>query len=327
MPANLPPDYHKAEERFRSARTVADKIAALEEMLRIMPKHKGTDGLQADVKARIAKLRRQPEKKAARASFSRMIPREGAGQAALVGAPNAGKSSLLAALTNATPAIGEYAFTTRDATPGMMPYEDIAFQLIDLPALSLEHVEPWVFDLIKAADLLWIVLNGESALEDFDETLEVLSSRKIPIRPAGTPPVPDEEREWLQKEALLVVTRLDRPEVPDAIEAFSDLLEVPWPIIGVSTTAGSGLDELRQKTFEALEVVRIYTKQPGKPADRSTPFALRRGATVADLATRIHKDLLANMRFARVWGTSAFDGQTVHRDHVLEEGDVVEIHA
>ena len=160
MPANLPPDFHKAEEEFRAARTAEEKIAALEQMLRVMPKHKGTDHLQADIRSRIAKLRRQPAKKGSRSTFSHTIPREGAGQIALVGPPNTGKSSLVAALTHATPEVADYPFTTREATPGMMPFEDIAFQLLDLPPLSRERVESWVFDLIRHADLLWIGMDA-----------------------------------------------------------------------------------------------------------------------------------------------------------------------
>lgn len=238
MPANLTPEYRRAEQRYRAARTVDEKIAALEDMLRVMPKHKGTDHLQADVKARIATLRKESSKKEARSGFSYIIPREGAGQVALAGPPNAGKSSLVRSLTHATPAVGDYPFTTREPTPGMMAFEDIAFQLVDLPPLSEQHVEPWVFDLVRRADLVWVVASG----------------------------------------------------------------------------------------LEALEIVRVYTKQPGKPPDRSAPFTLPRGATVAELAQRIHKDLLASMKFARVWGPRVFDGQAVQKDYVLAEGDIVEIH-
>jgi ribosome-interacting GTPase 1 len=87
-----------------------------------------------------------------------------------------------------------------------------------------------------------------------------------------------------------------------------------------------GIDELGRRTFAALDIVRVYTKQPGKSADRATPFTLPRGATVGDLAARVHKDLAASMKHARIWGPSAFEGQVVHGDHVLAEGDVVEIH-
>ncbi len=325
MPANLTPEYKRAEERFRLAKSPEEKLAALEEMLRVMPKHKGTDGLQADIKARIAKLKKQPATKTGRSTFSHMIPAEGAGQVALVGPPNTGKSSLVTALTHATPDVADYPFTTREATPGMMPFEDIAFQLVDLPPLSDQHIDPWVFDLIRATDLLWLVLDGRYALEGMDDTLRLLRERHIVAAPAcggaaGATAEPG------AMPALVVLTQADRVQVGDSIDVMRDLFGAHWPIVALSSTRRTGVEELAKETFRALRIMRVYTKQPGKPADRSKPFTLPLHATVADLASRIHKDLLANMKFARVWGAEVFDGQTVQRDHVLHEGDVIEIH-
>jgi len=331
MPANLPPDYHKAEEKLRSAKTTEDKIAALEEMLRIMPKHKGTDHLQADLKSRIAKLRRQPAKKGSRSTFSHYITREGAGQIALVGPPNTGKSSLVAALTRASPEVADYPFTTRDAMPGMMSFEDISFQLIDLPPLSREYMDAWVFDLIRYADLLWLVMDGLDPLGEMDAVREILGERSIVAVPAppgtaaSSSPAAEPEGRTVKK-ALLVATGADRPGASGEIEALDDLLEHRWTVVPVSTVTGAGLEALKRRTFQALEIVRVYTKQPGKPPDRNSPYTLPRGAKVGDLAERIHKDLLAGMKFARIWGSGTFDGQTVQKEHLLLEGDVVEIH-
>jgi ribosome-interacting GTPase 1 len=295
-------------------------------MLRVVPKHKGTDGLQADLKARIAKLRRLPAKTAGKSGFTHMVPREGAGQVALVGPPNSGKSTLVAALTRATPEVADYPFTTREATPGMMPFESIAIQLVDLPAVSAQHVEPWVFDLIRTADLCWVVVDGRWAIEGLDETLAVLAGRGIGLRRDGEP-LAVRNAERIVRPALLVVTGLDRPEVWSSLEALASLLEGRWPIVAVSAVTGAGLDVLPRRTFDALGVIRVRTKPPGKPLDdTATPFTLPRGSTVEDLAARIHKDLQASMKSARVWGSAVFDGQTVHRTHVLSDGDIVEIH-
>ena len=205
MPANLTPEYRRAEEQFRAAKTPEGKLEALEEMLRVVPKHKGTDGLQADLKARIAKLRKQPAAKVGKSSFTHMVPREGAGQVVLVGPPNSGKSALVAALTRATPDVGEYPFTTRDATPGMMRFENVAIQLVDLPPLSAQHVEPWVFDLVRTADLCWLVVDGRWAIEGVEGTLGLLGARGIGLRAEGEAlPVRDLER--VARRALLVVT-------------------------------------------------------------------------------------------------------------------------
>ena len=327
MPANLTPDYHRAEERFRAAKTTEEKIAALEEMLRVIPKHKGTDGLQGDLKARLAKLRKEPPKKGAKASHSHTIQREGAGQVALVGPPNSGKSALVTALTHATPAVADYPFTTREATPGMMRFEDVAFQLVDLPPVSAQHLEPWVFDLVRAADQAWLVLDGATALEGLDEVFGLLRAHHITLQPVGRPRFALDPEARFECDALIVVTGLDKPGVGEAIDVMDELLDRRWPIVAVSSTTGAGLDDLRKRTFKAFGVIRVYTKEPGKPADRSAPFTLPRGSTVGDLATRIHKDLAAAMKFARLWGPSAFDGATVHKDHELAEGDVVEIHS
>jgi ribosome-interacting GTPase 1 len=326
MPANLTPEYRRAEQRFRDGKTPHEKLEALEEMLRVIPKHKGTDHLQADLKSRIAKLKKDSGKKGAHAGFSFLIPREGAGQVAVAGPPNSGKSSLVRALTHATPAVGDFPFTTREATPGMMPFEDIAFQLVDLPPFSRQHVEPWVFDLVRHADLVWLVVDGNEALDGLEEVRHLLETRNIVLYPAGTTPRLEGDRPRVTKKTLLVLTGLDKPAVAESIGVVDELLERRWPLVPVSCPTGAGLDRLRRKTFDAFEIVRVYTKQPGKPRDPGAPFTLPRGATIADLTVRIHKDLLGTMKFARVWGSETFDGQAVQKEHVLAEGDTVEIH-
>lgn len=326
MPANLSPEYRRAEERLRAAVGPQERLQALEEMLRVIPKHKGTEGLQADLKARIAKLKKQPATKAGKSRFTPMVPPEGAGQVVLVGPPNSGKSALVAALTRARPLVADYPFTTHEATPGMMRFESVSIQLVDLPPVSPEHVEPWVFDLIRLADLCWVVVDGRWALEGLEATTAVLTGRGIGLRPAGQPlAVRGQER--IVRPGLLIVTGLDRPEVASAFGALNELLEHQWPVFAVSTLTGAGLDLLPRRTFEALGIIRVRTKPPGKPLDESeAPFTLPHGSTVEDLAARIHQDLRTTMKYARVWGKGVFDGQTVHRTHVLSDGDIVEIH-
>jgi ribosome-interacting GTPase 1 len=325
MPANLPPIYRQAETRFRNAVTREEKVAALEEMLRVLPKHKGTDKLHADLRSRMSRLRREPPPSHAK-GYSHRIPREGAGQVALVGAPNAGKSSLVAALTHAAPEVAPYPLSTRDATPGMMPFEDIAFQLVDLPALCHEHVEPWVYDLVRAADLVWLVVSIAEMLAGIDLAVELLATRGIEPYPVGTDAPEAARPGWALKPALLVVTGADRPGADADVAALRDLLDRPWTIVPVSTVTRNGLGDLGRRTFAALGVMRIYTKEPGKEPDRTRPFTLPVGATVADLARTIHNDIAAKLRSARIWGHGAFAGQTVGDAHVLVEGDVVEIH-
>lgn len=326
MPANLSPAYRDAEERFRAAVTREEQIDALEEMLRVIPKHKGTEKLQANLKSRLAKLRRAPKKKPDTSGPSHHVPKEGAGQVVLVGPPNAGKSSLLAKLTHAEPEVAPYPFTTRETCPGMMAYEDVAIQLVDLPPLSREHVEPWVYDAIRRADLVWWVLDIEKVLEGRELVEELLAAKGIALLPIGGE-APEEPRPgWVYRKALMVLTGLDRPDAREDLELLDGLLEAPWPRVAVSNLTGEGHEGLARRTFEALEVLRVYTKQPGEEPDLEQPFTLPRGATVEDLARAIHRELADQLRFARVWGPSAFDGQKVQGGHPLEEGDVVEIH-
>ncbi len=325
MPANLSPDYYEAEARFRSATDPQEKMAALEEMLRVIPKHKGTEKLQADIKARMAKLRKQPQKKGAK-GFSRHIPRQGAGQVALVGPPNSGKSALVNRWTHATPEVAPYPFTTREPLPGMMPFEDVAFQLIDLPPLSEEHVEPWVYDLIRAAELVWLVVDGEDSLEGIEMVRRMLAAKHLELYAADGEPPGERHVGYSYKPVLLVVTRADHEGSAENLEILAELFEESWPLLSVSGTSGQGTDELARATFDALRIMRVYTKQPGKPPDKEQPFTLPIGATVTELARTIHKDIERGFRFARIWGPSVFDGQTVQGEHVLQEGDVVEIH-
>jgi ribosome-interacting GTPase 1 len=326
MPANLTPIYREAEAKYKAAVTREEKIAGLEEMLRVIPKHKGTEHLQADLRSRLSKLKQEPKKKATSKGLSHKIPKEGAGQVTLVGAPNSGKSSLVATLTHAKPEVAPYPLTTLKATPGMMPFEDVGFQLVDLPPVCHEHVEPWVYDLIRASDLVWLVVSVQAPLQGLELVEELLSSKAIGLYPAGDEKPEAPRPGWTYKRTVLVVTGMDLPGADGDLEALEELVEIPWPVVSVSSTTGKALDELGKTTFKALDIIRVYSKEPRKDPDMTRPFTLRTGSTVEDLARAIHKDIADEIKFARVWGPSAFDGQSVHEHHVLEEGDVVELH-
>lgn len=327
MPANLTPVYREAEAKYKAAVTREEKIAGLEEMLRTIPKHKGTEHLQADLRSRLSKLKQAPKKKGPTKGPSHKIPKEGAGQVALVGPPNSGKSSLVAALTNASPETAPYPMTTLKALPGMMPHEDVGFQLVDLPPLCHEHVEPWVYDLIRGADLVWLVLSAKAPLQGLELVEELLAKRAIGLFGAGTEAPSAPRPGWTYKGTLMVATGMDLPGAGDDLDALRELVELPWPEVRVSTVSGQGMNQLGPSTFRALDIIRVYSKEPRKDPDLTRPFTLPRGSTVEDLAKAIHKEIAQGIRFARVWGPSTFDGQSVQEHHVLQEGDVVEIHS
>lgn len=322
MPANLTPQYYEAERRYREAKEPAEKIAALEEMLTVMPKHKGTDRLQGDLKRKIAKLKAEAQrKKGAKRTFGYKVDPEGAGQVVLVGAPNTGKSELLRRLTKATPEVADYPFTTRVPTPGMMAFENTAFQLVDLPPVSEGYVESWVWDIIRRADLVLVVVGLDAdPLAQLERTVAALRQNKIGLLEPG------QAQGWVDKPVLVVANKLDAPEAHETLELFGELAPPKFPVAAVSAHAGSGLAELGARIYEGLGIIRVYTKAPGKDPDLNSPFVLPAGATIEELAGRIHKDFLSRLKYARVWGSETFQGQMVQRDYRLHEGDVVEFH-
>jgi len=324
MPANLTPQFIKARNKYREATDPAAKLAALEEMLATIPKHKGTDKMQADIKRRIAKYRdAQSGSKKGRGTGYDHIPKDGAGQVVLVGPPNSGKSALLGALTNAKPEIAEYPFSTNIPAPGMMAFEDVMIQLIDLPPVTAEYSEGWVYSLIRAADLVLLVLDAsdpDGALAFVDEVVGLLRDRHIELV--------EEERESEDERIRLAPTRvvLTKSDASSNDE-IGDLREVlPFPAIEASATSEHGLDGLRRELFDALRVLRIYTKLPGKKPDMEEPYTLPVGSTALDAARTVHREFVDRLKYVRVWGSGRFDGQQVPSDHRLEDGDIVEIH-
>jgi small GTP-binding protein len=326
MPTNLPPDYFKVEELYREAQTNEEKIRYLEEMMAIVPKHKGTDHLRADLRRKLAKLKEASETKkgTGRQVSPFHIEKEGAGQVALVGPTNAGKSALVAALTNAAPDVAEYAFTTWTPTPGMMEAENVQIQLIDTPSLDREHIEGELINLIRRADLLLLVVDLQAfPIEQIESTVAFLEERRIaPLRRqeryVG-------ERGFVFIPLLIVVNKCDDESTDEDFEVLCELLEEDWPLIPVSAATGHNFNQLRQAVFDRLEIMRIYAKPPGKEADLSRPFVLKKGSTVEEFAGKVHKDFLENLKSARVWGSATHDGLMVSRDHVLQDGDVVEL--
>jgi len=326
MPANLTPQYLGAEKRFRAAKTPQDKIAALEEMLSVIPKHKGTEHLQGDLKRRLAKLRAEAEQaRRRRGGFSMAVDREGAGQVVLAGPPNAGKSALVASLTNAQTEVGDYPFTTRRPIAGMMSFVNIQIQLVDLPAISDEYMEPWVPSLVRPADLVLMVadLGSPSLLEDLGQVLAILERSKLSLVPPGSPPPP---MGWAHLGTLLLGNKVDAPDAETALEILRAEYASRFPVQAVSAKTGQGLEPLRRMIYDGLGIVRVYSKPPSKDPSMQSPVVLPKGSTIVEMAGAIHKDFAQQLKFARVWGSTKFSGQRVQRDYVVQEGDIIELH-
>jgi uncharacterized protein len=326
VPANLTPQYLEAERRFRAAKSVEEKVAGLEEMLAVIPKHKGTEHIRGDLKRRLAKLRDEAEQaRRRRGGFSISVDREGAGQVVLAGPTNAGKSALVAALSKAQTDIADYPFTTRRPIAGMMSYINIQIQLVDLPAISSEYMEPWVPSLVRPADLVLLVadLSSPSALEALDEVAGILERSKVALVPPGSPVAPIG---WAHPWTLLVANKVDAPGAEETLEILRSAQGGRFPVHAVSAATGQGFEGLRRAIYDGLGIIRVYSKPPGKEPSMQSPVVIPKGSTVLQMAAEIHKDFAENLKFARVWGGTRFDGQRVQRDYVLQEGDIVELH-
>jgi len=325
VPANLTPEYFKAEKWYREAKTPDEKILALERMLAVMPKHKGTDHLKADLRRKLSKLKEGSQQKS-RASVTDIfhVPRSGAGQIVLLGTPNCGKSSILEALTNAKVNVADFPFATNAPVPGMVSFEDVQIQLVDTPPITADYSAPGQVGTYRNCDLIAIVidLSGE-VHEQMNTCLDFLESRSLLID--SETPAFDGQGNALGKKVFCICTKSDIAEA-DALENLKNSCKRNFEYIEISTETGAGIEKLPAKFFELLGIIRIYAKPPGKPADMTEPFTLRVGSTVMDLATDIHRQLAEKLKSAKIWGTGVYDGQNVQRNHILNDKDIIELH-
>jgi len=325
MPANLTPEYFKAEKWFRSADSNDEKILALERMLSVMPRHKGTDHLRADLRRKLSKLREAPAKKQAVAHVDIFhVPRGGAGQIVLLGTPNCGKSSIVGALTNAKVHIADFQFATSSPVPGMVLYEDVPIQLVDMPPITADFVMPGQVGTYRNCDVIAIVIDlGGDVGEQLHTCVDFLESRSLLVDEQM--PALDAQGNHLGKKAFCILMKTDIA-AEDAVDKFERSNGGRFEFTNVSVATGAGLDELPRSLFEQLSIIRVYAKPPGKKADMKEPFTLPKGSTVMDMATAIHRQMSEKLRFARIWGTGVYDGQNAQRSHVLNDKDIIELH-
>lgn len=331
MAANLTPQYLEAERRLKTAKTPQERLEIMQEMMALMPKHKATEKLQAGLKAKISKLKEEIERQPAakHGGVSYLVPKQGAGQVIVIGAPNAGKSLLIKALTGADPEVGEYPFTTRVPAPYMMKFGNTRVQLVDLPPVTADLMESWQVELIKIADAALMVVDladpeGPSQVESLAAKLKekrvefVREDFVFPEEEIG-PPV-------FRKRTILVGNKADLDSGDENLEMLRTFFVDTWTIVPASAATGDGIDGLKARIFGLLHVIRVYSKVPGKKADNGEPFILKRGSTVLDAARSVHKDFADKLNYARLWRRDVFTGQMANRDQVLEDEDVVELH-
>ncbi len=327
MPANLSPEYIEAERRLRAAKTPPERLSILEEMLAAIPKHKGTEKMQAMLKTKIAKLKDQIQSRpaVARHGPSYHVEKSGAGQVAVIGPPNGGKSRLIASLTGANPEVGDYPYTTRSPSPYMMKFENIKIQLVDTPPLAPDDIQTELAELIKTADRVLLVLD----LADH-ETASIIETQLVRFREKRIEFVfgngPSAEGMPYAKRTLIAASKSDLPQAEENLLFLKEYFGDKLPLLAVSAVRGDGLEDLKKNLFLLLDVIRVYSKTPGKKPDLDDPFSLKKGSTVMDMARAVHKDFVEKLKYARIWRRDSLQGQMINRDFVLEDEDIVELH-
>ena len=327
MPANLTPQYLEAEAKFKQAKTAPEKIKALEVMMAVIPKHKGTEKIRGQLKSRMAKLKEELQKRPtlSKAEQAYNIKKEGAAQVVLLGLPNSGKSSLFSQITHAFSEVADYPFTTQRPVPGMMRFENLQFQFVDTPPIQLDHIEPGFPNLIRNADALLLVID---LIDDPGFQMEILLEElnRMRIKIFGKGPIPAIEVGWAPLGTLILGNKCDLKNAMEEYQAFKSRFGDNLLILPISAREGMNIDELKKEVYQLLDIIRVYTKAPGKEPDFREPVILKKGSTVGDVALSIHKDFAAKLRYAKIWGSGKFDGQMVKRDFQVNEGDVIELH-
>jgi small GTP-binding protein len=329
MAANLTPQYLEAEAEYKKAQTPDERLACLQKMWSLVPKHKASEKLQAEIKKKISDAKQEIEhdrKHPKKAGVSYKIPKQGAGQYVMVGAPNVGKSRLLTRLTRAAPEVAPYPFTTREPYAGMMEWEDVRVQLIDTPPITADYLEGYLSSMVRTADaaLLMVDLGDDDGPFVTEAVLERLGQTKTVL--AGQPPAEQEDLTVQHVRTLLIANKSDLPGADDRLAVVRELYGARFPVHVISAEHGAGVEELRTAIYHFLNVIRVYTKKPGKPADMNSPFTCPAGSTLLELASLVHRDFAEQLKSARIWGAGVFEGQTVTREHVLHDKDVVELH-
>lgn len=330
MPANLPPQYYELERQFNKETDIREKLRLAKELLAMMPKHKGTDKLQAEMKAKISKFTEQIESGAKKHGAHHVDPfthieKEGAAQIIMVGPPNSGKSSILSCCTHAQPLIADYPYTTHEPLAGMMMFETVPLQLIDTPPISDQQFPPFMPNLIRQADIITLIADTSDflCLSNLNLILSLLKEKNISLSPEF--PKAESDHRFMYKKTIVIANKSDEPSsqsiLPELQKQFTGFTIVP-----ISVYDDQSLQEFRKAIFKALNKIRVFTKRIGHDPEFRDPIILPPGSTVFDAALVLHKDFANKLQFAKVWGKGKFEGQKVKNNYVLADEDIIEFH-
>ena len=322
MPTNVTPEYKRAEDTYREAKTLDERIERLQDMISLLPKHKGTDHLYADLKRRLAKLKRELESAGGRKGSGGLdFIRDGAAQVVLIGPPNSGKSSIVRAVTHAHPEVGEYPFTTSRMIPGMVPYQDIQIQLIDTPPVTGDYMPMHLLGLVRSADAVLIIadLSSDSLLDDLELLFTSFRERHTSfVRSRAS----DSRDEILCR---VIANKIDSADADERLSLLREMIGEGLEITPLSCMQEEDVGRIPGMLFQWLGIVRVYTKIPGEKADRDHPYTVLRGGTVEDICSLVHRDFAEKLKFARLWRKSDIP-LTVSRHEFVEDGDILELH-
>lgn len=300
MTVNAGPEYFAAEKRFFAAQTTEEQISCMEEMIKLAPKHKSSESFVANLKQRLKRLVEKKEKAAKSGKSSRKTIKKEGFQVVLLGFPNSGKSSLLSVLTNARPRISENPFTTRMPEIGTLNYQGIKAQIVDLPSIGSEFFD---IGIVNTADLILIVTDN---LQDIEKIIPLL------VKTYGKQLIAINKSDLLSHEQLRKLEQTIKSKKLNAVP--------------ISTINNHNIESLKSSILKSMDVIRIYTKEPGKPKS-DNPVVLPLYSTVRDVAESIRKGFSQTVKETKLTGPSSkFPNQKIGLDHVLKDLDIIEFH-
>jgi len=305
MPINAHPDYFNAETEYYDANTDEDRLIALEKMTRTMPKHKGAETLRRNLRTRYKKLKQELQKKAKKKAGSKKGIKKEDMQAAIIGLTNSGKSSILKALTNARPKIASYGFTTTEPEIGTLHYKGCNIQIIDLPPIASEDFE---LGIMNNTDTLLIVV------EKIDEIKPTLAAIK--------------NKETAKKPKIIIFNKIDLYDEETKRKISETLKSKRYKFVLTSIVGDQGIEELKEKILNTFDIIRIYTRHPGKKRELDkVPIILKPNSTLQDVAEKILHGYSKKIKYTKITGPSSkFTNQKVGLKHIVKDKDIVEFY-